>query len=256
MDTCTKAGCGFTAPQIESNWKMTSKLTEKITLEIDGNEVSVSPGTTLLEAAETLGIDIPVICYHPNLTANGLCRICSVDSGGRVQVAACVTECSKGMKVETGNERVTRARKTILELLNSTVSLEEAPEILELIQEYQVDEERFSEGRRRETPIYDDNPFFTRDNDQCIDCWRCVQACGEDAQFAFALNFDGRGFDTKIGTFMNEGMMDTTCVFCGQCVGVCPTGALKPKRQSMLEQGFDPDSIFLATRRKRRKKKT
>ncbi len=126
---------------------------------------------------------------------------------------------------------------------------------MELIEQYQVEQYRLSECKRRETPIYDDNPFFTRDNDQCIDCWSCVQVCGEDAQFAFALNFDGRGFETKIGTFMNEGMMDTTCVFCGQCVGVCPTGALKPKRQMMLEQGFDPDSIFLETRQKRRKKK-
>ncbi len=230
-------------------------MSQKINLQIDGKEVSVSPGTTLLDAAAQLGIEIPVICYHPNLSSNGLCRICSVDTGGRVQAAACVTECSNDMEVETRNEDVIRARKTILELLNSTVSLEEAPEILELINEYQADVNRFAEGKRRETPLYDDNPFFTRDNDQCIDCWRCVQVCGADAQFAFALNFDGRGFDTKIGTFMNEGLMDTTCVFCGQCVGVCPTGALKPKRQMMLEQGFDPDSIFLATRQKRRKKK-
>lgn len=229
-------------------------MSERITLHIDGREISVSPGTTLLEAAAQLGIEIPVICYHPHLSANGLCRICSVDTGGRVQAAACVTECTDGMNVDTKNENVTRARKVILELMNSTVTLEEAPEILELLQEYQVETDRFAEGKRRESPIYDDNPFFIRDYDQCINCWRCVQVCAEDAQYAFALSFDGRGFDTKIGTFMNEGMMNTTCVFCGQCVGVCPTGALKPKRQMLLEQGFDPDSIFQATRRKRRKR--
>lgn len=229
-------------------------MSESITLHIDGQEVSVHPGTTLLDAAAQLGIEIPVICYHPHLSANGLCRICSVDTGGRIQAAACVTECTHGMNVETNNENVTRARKTILELLNSTVNLEEAPEILGLLQEYQADPQRFSEGKRRESPIYDDNPFYIRDYNQCIDCWRCVQVCAEDAQFAFALSFDGRGFDTKISTFMHEGMMNTTCVFCGQCVGVCPTGALKPKRQLLLEQGYDPDSIFDATRRKRRKK--
>jgi predicted molibdopterin-dependent oxidoreductase YjgC len=80
-----------------------------------------------------------------------------------------------------------------------------------------------------------------------------VQVCAEDAQYTFALSFDGRGFHTHIGTFMGHGMTDTTCVFCGQCVGVCPTGALKPKRQALLEQGWDPDSIFEATRRKRKK---
>jgi predicted molibdopterin-dependent oxidoreductase YjgC len=82
-----------------------------------------------------------------------------------------------------------------------------------------------------------------------------VQVCAEDAQYTFALSFDGRGFHTQIGTFMGDGMTDTTCVFCGQCVGVCPTGALKPKRQALLEEGFDPDSIFEGTRRKRKKKK-
>jgi predicted molibdopterin-dependent oxidoreductase YjgC len=229
-------------------------MSDDIKLEIDGKEITVAPGTTILEAAAELGIEIPVICYHPHLSANGLCRICSVDAGGRVQAAACVTECADGMKVDTQNESVTRARKTILELLSSTVNLDEAPEILALLQEYQAVPERFSGGKIREAPIYDDNPFFIRDYNQCIDCWRCVQVCGEDAQYAFALSFDGRGFDTQIGTFMNAGMMSTTCVFCGQCVGVCPTGALKPKRQMLLEEGFDPDSIFEETRRKRRKK--
>jgi predicted molibdopterin-dependent oxidoreductase YjgC len=90
------------------------------------------------------------------------------------------------------------------------------------------------------SPVYDDNPFYMRDYNKCINCWRCVQVCAEDAQYTFALNFDGRGFHTMIGTFMGDGMMDTTCVFCGQCVGVCPTNALKPKRQFLLEQRRRP----------------
>jgi predicted molibdopterin-dependent oxidoreductase YjgC len=229
-------------------------MSDSIQLQVNGQKISVAPGTTVLEAAEELGIEIPVICYHPDLSANGLCRICSVESGGRVQAAACVTQCNDGMQITTDSEEVHRARKTILELLNSTVNLDEAPEINELMDTYDVDRDRFEGGRLREAPLYDDNPFFTRDYEQCIDCWRCVQVCAEDAQFAFALSFDGRGFDTKIGTFMNAGLMETTCVFCGQCVGVCPTGALKPKRQMLLEQGVDPDSIFEATQRKRRKK--
>jgi predicted molibdopterin-dependent oxidoreductase YjgC len=81
-----------------------------------------------------------------------------------------------------------------------------------------------------------------------------VQVCAEDAQYTFALSFDGRGFQTTIGTFQGNGMMDTTCVFCGQCVGACPTGALKSKRQALLEEGVDPDSIFRQTRGGRRKK--
>jgi NADP-reducing hydrogenase subunit HndD len=229
-------------------------MSDTVTLKIDGKEITVPKGTTILDAAAQLGIEVPVICYHPHLTANGLCRVCSVDAGWRVQAAACVTECADGMDIKTNTEDVRRGRRTILELLVSTVNVEEAPEILDMMAAYQADAERFADGQRRTAPVYDDNPFYLRDYNQCINCWRCVQVCAEDAQYAFALSYDGRGFHTQIGTFMGDGMTDTTCVFCGQCVGVCPTGALKPKRQALLEQGYDPDSIFEATRRKREKK--
>lgn len=230
-------------------------MSDTVTLTIDGQEVTVPKGMTILDAAATIGIDIPVICYHPHLTANGLCRICSVDAGHRVQLAACVTECSDGMDIKTNSGGVNRGRRTLLEMLNSTIDLSEAPEIQELMETYGADTERFADGKRRESPIYDDNPFYLRDYNQCINCWRCVQVCADDAQFTFALSFDGRGFETKIGTFQGNGMMDTTCVFCGQCVGACPTGALKPKRQALLEQGVNPDDIFQQTRRKRKKAK-
>lgn len=228
-------------------------MSDTVTLTIDGQEITVSAEATILEAAAQLGIDIPVICYHPHLTANGLCRVCSVDAGGRLQSAACVTQCRQGMQVETNSEAVQRGRRTILELLASAVNLEEAPEILALVEAHSAETDRFT-GARRETPVYDDNPFYLRDYNQCVNCWRCVQVCAEDAQYAFALSFDGRGFETTIGTYQNNGMMDTTCVFCGQCVGVCPTGALKPKRQAMLEEGISPDEIFYQTRGGRGKK--
>ncbi|MCA9867719.1 MAG: 4Fe-4S binding protein, partial [Anaerolineales bacterium] len=138
---------------------------------------------------------------------------------------------------------------TILEMLNSTIDLSEAPHLQDLLLEYDADTERFDGMERRESPVHDDNPFYLRDYNKCINCWRCVQVCAEDAQYTFALSFDGRGFHTLIGTFEGDGMMDTTCVFCGQCVGVCPTNALKPKRQFLLEQGVDPDDIFRQTRR-------
>lgn len=229
-------------------------MSETVTLKIDGREVTVPKGTTILDAAAQIGIEIPVICYHPHLTANGLCRICSVDAGFRVQLAACVTACADGMDIQTKSEDVVRGRRTILEMLNSTITLDEAPEILELVEEYEADTERFADGKRRESPVHDDNPFYIRDYNQCINCWRCVQVCADDAQFTYALSFDGRGFETRIGTFQGHGMTDTTCVFCGQCVGACPTGALKPKRQALLEQGIDPDDIFYQTRRGRKKR--
>lgn len=224
-------------------------MTEMVSLTIDGLEVVVPAGTTILDAAASVGIEIPVVCYHPHLTANGLCRVCSVDVGRRLQAAACVTAVSEGMVVETQTSDVRRARRTILEMLASAVEVDEAPNILALMDEYDGDAARFGFGERREHPVYDDNPFYLRDYSKCINCWRCVQVCAEDAQFTFALSFDGRGFHTSIATFMDVGMMNTTCVFCGQCVGVCPTGALKPKRQALLEQGVDPDDIFRQTRR-------
>lgn len=223
-------------------------MNDTVTLTIDGHEITVAADATLLEAAAELGIEIPLICYHPNLTANGLCRVCSVDTGGRVQEAACVTRCRAGMRVETNSEDVRRARRTILEMLASAVNLAESPEIQALLADYDADNGRFAGGARREAPVYDDNPFYIRDYGQCVNCWRCVQVCADDAQFAYALNFDGRGFHTTIGTFQGYGMLDTTCVFCGQCVGVCPTGALKPKRQALLENGVNPDEIFFQTR--------
>jgi NADH dehydrogenase/NADH:ubiquinone oxidoreductase subunit G len=221
-------------------------------LTIDGQPVTVPAGTTILEAARSVGIKIPVICYHDYLTANGLCRVCSVDVGWRVQAAACVSPVSEGMNVQTRTDAVCRGRRTILEMLASAVNLQEAPEIQELLQEYGADVDRF-DGERRQPPLFDDNPFYIRNYSQCINCWRCVQVCAEDAQYTYALNFDGRGFNTRIGTFFDDPMPDTTCVFCGQCVGVCPTGALKPKRQALLEQGVNPEDIFRQTRQKRRR---
>ena len=127
-------------------------MSDTVTLSIDGREITVPAGTTILQAAAELGIDIPVICYHPHLTGNGLCRVCSVDAGGGIQSAACVTACSDGMVVETGSEAVERGRRTNLELLASTVDLSEAPEILALMAEYSADADRFADARAANDP--------------------------------------------------------------------------------------------------------
>jgi NADH dehydrogenase/NADH:ubiquinone oxidoreductase subunit G len=228
-----------------------------VTLTIDGDSVAVPIGTTILKAAQQLGRSVPTICYHNHCTANGLCRICVVEvSGVRPLVPACLSQVSEGMKVSTSSVRIERSRRTILELLSSAVDLSEAPEIQTLLNDYQAEKMRFPEGERREYPILDDNPMYVRDYSKCILCWRCVQVCADDAQFTFAINFKGRGFETGIGTFFDKPMPETTCVFCGQCVGVCPTGALKTKRESLLEQGSSLEEIIQATRggRKRRRK--
>ncbi len=228
-----------------------------ITLMIDGQEVTAEQGKTLLEVGREMGKEIPTICYHDATTANALCRICVVEAEGmRVLQPACVVEAGAGMQVQTRSEKVVRSRKTILEMLSSTMDLSEAPEIQTMIQEYGADVNRFPDAERRESDIKDDNPMYIRDYSKCLLCWRCVQVCAEDAQYTYAINFSGRGFETQIGTFFDKTIPETSCVLCGQCVAVCPTGALKPKREFMLEQGMTPQEIsVLNTGRKQRKPK-
>jgi NADH dehydrogenase/NADH:ubiquinone oxidoreductase subunit G len=231
-------------------------MTDNVTLTIDGHTVQVPPGTTILKAAETIGEQIPTICYHDHCTANGLCRMCVVEvEGTRVLPPACVAQVGEGMQVHTRNQRVELSRRTILELLSSSVDLSEAPSILDMADDYGAEADRFSQYAARTMPILDDNPMFIRDYSKCVLCWRCVQVCAEDAQYAFAINFTGRGYNTMIGTFFDKPLMETSCVFCGQCVGVCPTGALKAKRQHLLEQGMTPDEVMGLTRSQRRRKK-
>lgn len=231
-------------------------MTQPITLTIDGQTVQVPPGTTLLEAARSLGKDIPTICVHEATKPNALCRTCVVEvEGMRVLAASCVTQASENMVVHTNSQRVQRSRRTILEMLVSTVNLSEAPEIQQMLQDYAVDCNRFPEAEKRQPPLLDDNPMYIRDYEKCVLCWRCVQVCAEDAQYTYAINFSGRGFATQISTFFDKPLLESTCVFCGQCVGVCPTNALKPRRQWLLEQGLSPDSITTMTQSERRKRR-
>jgi NADH dehydrogenase/NADH:ubiquinone oxidoreductase subunit G len=231
-------------------------MSDTVTLTIDGQTVTAPAGTTIHQAARQIGIDVPTICYHDHCTANALCRVCVVEvEGARVLAPGCIAQVADGMKVHTRNERVERSRRTILEMLGSAVDLSDAPEIQRMAGDYRADFERFGEGERRAYPVFDDNPMYVRDYSKCILCWRCVQVCAEDAQYTFAINFEGRGFETRIGTFFDKPMPETTCVFCGQCVGVCPTGALKSKREWLLEQGKTLDEMMQLTRSERRKRR-
>lgn len=231
-------------------------MAAKVTLTIDGRTLQVPAGTTILKAAETLGEQIPTICYHDHCTANGLCRMCVVEvEGSRILPPACVAQVSEGMHVHTRSQQVERSRRTILEMLSSAVDLSEAPSILNMVEDYAAEADRFSQNETRTVPILDDNPMFIRDYAKCVLCWRCVQVCAEDAQYTFAINFTSRGYDTMIGTFFDKPLLETSCVFCGQCVGVCPSGALKAKRQHLLEQGLTPDEVMGVTRSQRKRKK-
>jgi predicted molibdopterin-dependent oxidoreductase YjgC len=230
---------------------------DHISLTIDGQVVSVRKGTTLMAAISETGTKTPVICFHEATTSMGLCRLCVVEiEGWRTLAPACITEVAEEMVVSTRSKRVTRSRRTILEMLDSSVDLSEAPEIQEIMDEYAVDSSRFPEASARITPLIDDNPFYVRDYEKCLLCWRCVQACGDDLQFTYALSVGGRGYESKISTFFESPMPETTCVFCGNCVAVCPTNALKNKTDYFLDQGLDYDQIRIQKQQERRKNRS
>ncbi len=228
-----------------------------VTLTIDGQTVTVPEGTTLLQAAQQVHKHIPTVCYHPHFTPPSLCRVCVVEvEKSRVLVQACSRAAENGMIVQTDSPRVQLARKVLLEMLDSAVDLSDAPEIRQYMETFGAEPHRY-EGttKQRAFPLYDDNPFYVRDYSKCVMCWRCVQACGEDVQYTFAIHRAGRGFDAHISTFDNVPIPESTCVYCGNCVQACPTGALKAKRAYWLEEGLDIKELArvsqLETREKR-----
>lgn len=222
-----------------------------IELTIDGTSVSVADGMTLLGACRALGKDQPTLCYLETLTPVNVCRVCVVElEGSRTLVPSCSRLAEPGMVVQTDSERVRHSRKVVLEFLASSVDLSLAgDEVKAWLGEYDARPDRFGPSARpivdrdrrhpghhhgvngdvAETvhqPVKVDNTLYVRDYSKCILCYKCVEACGEDAQNTFAIAVAGRGFDARISTEFDVGLSQGACVFCGNCIGVCPTGAL------------------------------
>ncbi len=205
-----------------------------IDLEIDGRPVRVPEGTTLLEACREQGIDTPTLCYLENLTPVNVCRVCVVEvEGSRALVPACSRPAEAGMKVFTDSERVRHSRRMVLEFLGSSVDLSLAGEdVHRWARQYGADPARY--GEERETvaqPVKVDNDLYVRDYARCILCYKCVEACGVDAQNTFAIATAGRGFAAHISTEFDVPLPESACVYCGNCIGVCPTGALMFKSE-------------------------
>lgn len=205
-----------------------------ITLTIDGKTVRVPSGTSLLDAALTHEIDIPRLCFHPELSVSGGCRMCVVEVEGREQpTVSCGLECEEGMVANTKSERLTEMRKDVIDLFVSDhpldcVTCDKAGACLlqKYAYEYGVKETSFTEIISRSL-LQDDNPFFLRDHKYCILCGRCVRVCDEIVG-VHAIDFANRGFEANIATPFDGPMIDSSCVFCGNCVQVCPTAALMP----------------------------
>ena len=223
-----------------------------IELEIDGEAVRVPEGSTILDACKSRGHEIPTLCYGDTLTPVNACRVCMVEvEGSRVLVPSCARKAEAGMVVRTGSDRVRHSRKMVLEFLASSVDLSTTPNAERWLQEYGVHAERYGppappaaagerdaaraghhhagDGQTAATvaqPVKVDNENYVRDYAKCILCYKCVEACGSDWQNTFAIAVAGRGFDARIATEFANPLPESACVYCGNCIAVCPTGAL------------------------------
>jgi predicted molibdopterin-dependent oxidoreductase YjgC len=224
---------------------------------IDGTKLSVPEGTTILGAAATLGIEIPTLCYLESLHPVNVCRVCVVEvEGARVLAPACSRPVEPGMVVKTRSPRVDVSRKLVLEMLASSVDLSTTADVDRWMTEYGARPERFGPpappaqpGERDAlvpghhappNPAYAatvaqptkvDNDLYVRDYGKCILCYKCIEACGPDHQNTFAIAVAGRGFDARISTEFAVPLPESACVYCGNCIAVCPTGALMSKRE-------------------------
>ena len=199
-----------------------------VEVHIDGVAVTVPAGATILDACRARQIDTPTLCYLENLTPVNVCRVCVVElEGARTLVPACSRTCENGMKVRTDSERVRLSRRLVLEFLASSVDVSLAADMQRQMQRYEARPDRYgAQARTVAQPVKVDNELYVRDYSKCILCYKCVEACGTDAQNTFAIATAGRGFDAHIATEYEHPLPDSACVYCGNCIGVCPTGAL------------------------------
>lgn len=211
-----------------------------ITLTIDDVAVTVPEGATVREACRTVGEETPALCFHDNLTPANACRACVVEvEGSRALVASCSRKAESGMVVHTKSERVMNSRRVVSELLASTSDITLAPTVQDLLDSTGGSAERFRTGATWAQPVRDDNALYIRDYAKCILCYRCVEACGDDAQNTFAISVAGRGFEAHIDAGFGRDMPESDCVFCGNCVAVCPTGALIDRSEFKLRESDD-----------------
>ncbi len=217
-----------------------------VEVSIDGRPVSVPTGATLLDACSAAGVDTPTLCFASTLTPVNACRVCVVElEGARTLVPACARRAEPGMKVLTDSPRVRLSRKVVLELLGSSVDLSTAPDLLRWQQRYAARPARFGAGAAVATvaqPTKVDNALYVRDYGKCVLCYKCVEACGTDAQHTFAIAVAGRGFHAHISTEADVPLPDSACVYCGNCIQVCPTGALMFRSEHELRAAgrWDP----------------
>ncbi|MCC6652423.1 MAG: iron hydrogenase small subunit [Candidatus Eisenbacteria bacterium] len=204
-----------------------------VSVSIDGHDIKVPMGTTLLDAAKRVGVHIPTLCHHPDLRVAGVCRMCVVEvEGQRALQAACAYPVTGSLKVKTHTRKVRQARRHILDLMLSehcgecySCKRNNNCELQTLAKEYGVDFYRFGHVKESRVPKDESSYSVVRDMDKCILCRRCVRTC-IDLQEVGVLEAIGRGAETRISTYLDKALADVVCINCGQCINRCPTGAL------------------------------
>lgn len=219
----------------------------EVELSVDGQRVSVPEGSTLLDACRQCEIDTPTLCYVETLTPVNVCRVCVVElEGSRTLVPACSRKAEPGMVIRTDSERVRLSRRMVLEFLASSTDVTQSPDLCAYMESYGADPERYGErdaqAESKAQPVKVDNELYVRDYAKCVLCYKCVEACGEDAQNTFAIAVAGRGFDAHIATEFDVSLPESACVYCGNCIGVCPTGALVFKAEHDLRERGEWDA--------------
>jgi predicted molibdopterin-dependent oxidoreductase YjgC len=247
-------------------------IRRRIELSIDGEAVSVFEGTTILQACRETGTEIPTLCYGETITPKNACRVCMVEvEGSRVLVPSCSRKAEAGMVVRTESERARHSRRLVLELLGSSVDLSLTRHVERWNAEYGADPTRFGPAAgptsdrddsvtghhhastgtvaaNVDQPVKVDNELYVRDYAKCILCYQCVDACGEQWQNTFAIGVAGRGFDARISTEFDVPLPASACVYCGNCIQVCPTGALMfSSEHEMREAGTWDESRQVVT---------
>ncbi len=205
-------------------------------IQLNGRDLKVPEVSTILDACHLAGIEVPTLCFLEGMTPANACRICVVEvEGSRPLVPACSRQVEPRMVIRTDTQRVRLARKLVMEFLASSVDLSLSPRAQEYLALYDARPERYGAGEPAPAtvaqPVKVDNDLYVRDLSRCILCYRCVDACGEEAQNTFAITVAGRGFDARIATEFDHPLPDSACVYCGNCIGVCPTGALMFKSE-------------------------